>query len=793
MKKIVAIFTILMGAAVALVCNGSVLSDQLGIPPLGKILNPFHGLWSSINNPKQINLNGKSGNIEIIIDKRGVPHIYAETLEDALYGQGYMEAKDRTFQMQFLRQVASGQLSEYFGSKTLEYDKWTHKKGIPTTVYNAAKTWENNPSVLKLNTPYRDGVNAYLSQIKYADLPYEFKLLNLKPKQWDIQAMACVFKYMGNVLADGNYDIEHTNVRTLLGKERYEKYYKESEEVNNPIIPKEKKYDFESVLDADVAPDKTFDNIIYNAFYEKRDKNIGSNNWTVDGNKSATGYPILCSDPHLSLSLPSIWYELNIVTPDLNVYGVSFPGIPGIMIGFNEKIAWGETNVGHDVQDLFHINYTDDTHTHYWLDGEKMPLKQRLSRINVRGHGEVVDTTLLTHFGPIIKVSNDRKADIAMDWLVAHPAPAEEINTFVNAMQCKDYGCFLEKTGIFVTPAQNFLYADASGTIGLRVNGLLPAKGKDDGKFVEEGDKLSAAWNKWIPRNQNPQIRNPKQGYIASANQRSAEMNYPYYYTGNFERYRNRAINNHLDTVTNVTPLQMMRFQHDNYSKKAEDFLPLMLADISDLTQDQVGKNILNTLKKWDYVYDGDKIAPTYFHQWFKYLELMTWDEIRAYKDTMSVVYPEEFVLKNLIRDAPEDPIFDRIYTIPTENAHDVIRIAFDSLKTYVDGKSKTDLRWSKTLDVSIPHIAQIPGLGIDYLEASGCGDAINAARNNFGPSWRMVISLGDKVNAYGIYPGGQSGDPRSPQYMNMVEKWRTGQYDTLLYNLPKSELLSYE
>lgn len=791
MRKAGGVLVWILAVSLTLLFNGNILSDSAGIPPLAKLLNPYHGLWAAAETGRSYTLEGNDGSIEILMDRRGVPHIYAQTMADAFIGQGYIEARDRTFQMQFLRQVATGQLSEYFGDRTLSYDKWTHTKGIPSAVRTAASTWEQDPEVSAMHYAYIDGANRYLQSMTYADYPYEMKLLDLQPNPWDLVSAVSVFKYMGNTLAGGNNDIEHTNVRILLGDEKYEKYYRETEDVEEPIIPTEVDYDFDTIVNEGVRPDVLFDLPIYNAYYEKRNKNVGSNNWALSAAKSSTGYPILCSDPHLSLSLPSIWYEVNIVTPDVNVYGVSFPGLPGIMIGFNENIAWAETNVGHDVQDLYHIKYANEERTTYYLDGKVVPVTYRYDTIRVKGQGIVIDTNVITHWGPIIKKSNDGQADIAMDWLVARPAPASEGNTFVKSMQCKDYDCFLRESASFVTPAQNFLYADKSGDIGLRINGLLPARTDGDGRQVSEGDSTRYGWNHWIPRQQNPQAKNPAQGYLTSSNQRSAGPTYPYYYTGSFEKYRNRAINDHLDTMKQAGVAEMKVFQNNNYSKIAEDMVPLLLAAVPDVSLTTEAKAVKQTLADWDYNYDVGTSAPSLFEYWYSKVRNYTWDEIAAYRDTMAVTYPSSTVLRDLIRDEPEDEMFDMLYTIEEETAKDVIRVAFDSLVVYVAEHDDEYLDWGHRNRVNIPHLARIPGLGIDKLYAPGCGDVINATQGSFGPSWRMVVGLGDNIDAYGIYPGGQSGDPRSAFYMNMVEQWRTGQYDKLLYHTPKSEILA--
>ena len=495
---------------------------------------------------------------------------------------------------------------------------------------------------------------------------------------------------------------------------------------------------------------------------------------------------MLSSDPHLSLTLPSIWYEVNLITPEHNIYGVSFPGLPGIMIGFNQHIAWAETNVGHDMQDLYHIRYVKENPDHYWLDGEKVPISYRYDTIFVKNSPAYIDTTRLTHWGPIIRKSKDRQTDIAMDWLVAHKAPASEGSTFVRAMQCKDYDCFLRESGTFITPAQNFIYADSKNNIGLRVNGLLPARKKLDGKFIESGEERKNGWLHFIPRSQNPQAFNPPQHYLASANQRSADPTYPYYYNTNFEQYRNRVINTRLDSSRVLSINDLKALQNNNYSKKAEDFIPLLLKSVGSLRPSPW----LDTIAHWNYQYKASLSAPTIFNKWVDFIEELTYDEINSHKEDMATITPSTSTLSHLILSAPEDTLFDIRATEKRENARNIISMAWDSVLLNIQEIPGEQLLWGHANNVHIPHLARFPGLDSGPLFASGYKDAVNALRGNFGPSWRMVVELGPQPKAYGIYPGGPSGDPRSRNYSRMIDKWVHGQYDEIQYGLTKSELL---
>ena len=236
--RILASLFLIIAILLSLFFNGNLFNTPLGIPPLAKIMNPFHGLWSEMDERQHIILEGQDGAVEIIRDNRGVPHIFAESMEDAFYGQGYIEALDRLFQMNFLKAVSTGQVSSMFGERALDYDRWTHRKGIPAAVRQTAHTWSTDQEVLQSHQPYIKGVNKYLAGLGYKDLPLEMKMLKVQPSEWDMYAACSIFKYMGNVLAGSNYDIEHTNTRHLLGPKLYDRYFNHPVDTTYPRYPR---------------------------------------------------------------------------------------------------------------------------------------------------------------------------------------------------------------------------------------------------------------------------------------------------------------------------------------------------------------------------------------------------------------------------------------------------------------------------------------------------------------------------------------------------------------------------
>lgn len=758
--------------------NGNIPIKNNPLPPLGKLLNPTDGIWSNARkSEKSLNISNLKieGKAEIYFDEREVPHVFAANLEDALYLQGYLEAYNRLFQMDFIARAASSRLSEVLGDKTLEIDIKRLRSGTELASENAVEDLEQFPEEKKLIQRYVDGVNAYISQLTPAKYPLEYKLLDFKPELWDIKKTALVMKYMADILAGGSDDLEHTNVRTLLGDELFNKLYPTLLSNDNPIIPLEQNYKTPTVP-LNQSPTDRVNKAFLSTFFENRNPGIGSNNWAVGPSKSLTGHPILSGDPHLMLGLPSVWMEIHLHTPKMNSYGVTVPGLPGIMIGFNENVAWSETNVGHDLEDLYLVSWTDKTRSSYLSDSVLKKPTIWVKELKVKNAKTIIDTTLITDFGPIKHYSMDAKSDLAMRWMGMEHVKVPEFISFVSLMQSTSVDDFDEKLRVYATPPQNFLFADNKGNISLRVNGTLPARGLNDGRFIEQAKKENL-WTNIVPFDELPSIKNPKQGYITSSNQRSAGDNYPYYYSGNFDHFRNKSLNEFLQSKEKFTPRNMKAFQGSNLSYKAKEVVPIILN-----LADKSYKDFLEPLSSWDYNYDKGEIAPTIFQAIFKNLYNSTFDEVLQYEDSFDIVYPSASLLVQMIKNEPNHIVFDIMNTKRKENAVNVLNKAIEEAKESLKGKVNEELTYGKSRKVAINHLTRLPSLSVLDLDLNGHPDCVNAQGDVWGPSWRMVVHLGDKVEAWGIYPGGQSGDPASKYYKNFIEKWSRNEHYKLYF-----------
>ncbi len=766
--------------------DGFKVNDELRIPGLMRLLNPNDGMWKNAGytddlENETVQLQGPIGDIRIYYDDRLVPHIFADNDMDALFAQGYIEAKHRLWQMDFMSRLASGRLSEVLGEKTLQRDIMMRKYALDYGAEIAIKKWKEFPNQIKKISNYNNGVNAFINQIENgnAPLPVEFKLANYTPQEWKEIDGALISKYMAFTLCRSHNDIGLTNVKNLLGEEIYKELYPERNPKQVPVAAEDVSEYFPQLsrskpIDVDYTEKALKGLSTNNAF-----RGIGSNNWAISSNKSKTGNPILANDPHLQLSLPSIWYELHIVTPTINAHGVSIPGVPGVIIGFNEEIAWGSTNVGQDVLDLYTIDWVNEEKTKYELDGQIKEVKVIPKTIKVKRQADYNYNMKITDFGPIMYETDDPETpDLAVQWIVHQSPDYSEANIFFEAMQCKDYDCFSAATKQFHSPAQNLIFADRDGDIGIRISGNLPIKYEGEGRLVKKGNSLKNKWINFIPRDGNPQTLNPARGFVSSANQTSASADYPYYYNGRFEHYRGRRINDLLsNSISKLDKENMFDFQLDAYSIRASELLPLLTKEVEKKYLSDEGKTILNELMTWDYNYDSESKGPSYFESWIDHFKVLVWDEMNVDPE-IPMNEPKDWVLTLLMQNDRTHPIFDIKKTETIENLPELVNMAFINMMNEM--KDKNDHTWGSINGVQINHLINIPGFSKQELKVNGCADALNATRGGFGPSWRMVVELGEKPKAYGVYPGGQSGNPLSPYYDNMIEDWANGNYNEI-------------
>ena len=767
-----------------------IFNTSLLLPaPLGKLMAPQSGVWQNaepVDENISVNLSFPQikGNVNVYFDDRLVPHVFAEQDNDAYFVQGYLHAKFRLWQMEFQTHAAAGRISELVGKKGLDFDRDKRRLGMVFAAENSLKEVEKDPATLAECDSYTAGVNAYIESLTQSNLPIEYKLLGYYPEKWTNLKTALFLKFMSLDLAGSENDFENTNAKSVFSRADFDKIYPVIMDSLDPIVPNGTLYTKPA---QDLKIPATADSLYYgkkdtvNIKEQKPNPANGSNNWAVSGSKTKSGYPILCNDPHLSLNLPSLWYEMQIVTPNFNAYGVSFPGAPAIIIGFNDNCAFGFTNAGRDVRDYYEIKFRDDTRKEYWFNNSWQPTTFRVEDIKVKGEKDYLDTVAYTNIGPVMydksyhgsRGTNDKY--YAVRWK-AHD-PSNELKMFTLLDKAKNYNDYLEAIKYLHTPGQNCIFASKTGDIALWDQGQFPAKWRRQGDFVMPGTDSSYFWQGMIPQEENPHSVNPERGFVSSANQLPADSAYPYYLGGNFPVYRGWEINKRLSEMNNITPEDMMKLQTDNYNVFAQMAMPLIIKNVDEKKLDEDELKYFDELKNWNFINDIHSKGATMFVVTWDTLENKIWDdELLAHGDSM--MRPgESTLLNNLLKDSAFKFV-DNINTPGVETLPDIMTAAFKNAMITIRKADKTSrLEWGRYKDTRVQHLAKLPAFSRLHLPIGGGTNTINAANTDHGPSWRMVVSLTPETQAWGVYPGGESGNPGSKYYDNGIDTWAKGAY----------------
>lgn len=764
------------------------------IPAFGPLMSPFVGFWQNAESvetaDEEIRLKGTQAPVTVLFDDWAVPHVFAQNEYDVYFAQGYLTARDRLWQMEFQTHAAAGRLAEVVGERALPLDRFNREIGMVYGAEQAHKAMMSDPRSKLVADAYTAGVNAWINQLKPANYPIEYKLLGYSPEPWTTLKCALLLKAMTSTLASGADDLQMSNVRQLFGAAVTNDLFPDYPDHEDPIIPPGTKWDFKPLpvpASADSLPQAN--PLALN--WPAHDPAIGSNNWAVSAQKSATGYPLLANDPHLTLSLPSIWYQIQLVSPTMNACGASLPGAPGVIIGFNKDVAWGVTNVGADVLDFYKIRFRDASKQVYWHGGQWKPVRRRLEVIKVKSGPNVIDTVYYTHHGPIVNQAGQRgfRANIpsgyAARW-IAHE-PTNELQCYYLLNRAKNYDDYVKSLAYYGAPAQNFVFADVNKDIAISPNGKFPLKWKEQGKYLLDGTNPAHDWQGWIPAAQNPRVKNPPRGFVSSANQFSTEPTYPYYINWQFgSAERGMRINQRLSAMKGITTDSMRQLQNDLYNLRAATVLPTLLSALKTTTLKGDYAKSLTILKTWDLRNDTSAIGATIFTEWNRQLSEAIWKDEFDQGDTILTRFPSFDRTLRLIEREPNAHWFDNTKTAARETMADILTQSFrstcDSL-TKKHGPVGPDWAWGKHKATAIRHL--IPGLDAFSalnVQMGGGNGIVNATTERTGPSWRMVVELGPTPKAYGVYPGGQSGNPGSPFYQDMIETWRAGQLNELVY-----------
>ncbi|WP_291782103.1 penicillin acylase family protein, partial [Cecembia sp.] len=764
---------------------------QIGnIPALGMLLDPNQGFWQNAYSEdalakEEIKLKNLKDEVQVVYDEHLIPHIFAQNVEDLFRVQGYITAQHRLWQMEFQTLAAAGRVSEIVGPVAIELDRMTRRKGLAFSAEQAVEYIKSNdPETFRLVEAYSDGVNQYIDGISRAMLPLEYKILGYTPENWNVYKSLLLLKYMADMLV-GDKDLEFTNIRQLIGKDLMEKLFPLFPEENDPVIEVEKVWDFDPI------PIKKPVDLSYpdvNILFENLPQpvpGVGSNNWAVAPEKTKNGAAILANDPHLSLNLPSLWYAMQLSTPEFTVKGATLPGALGIISGFNENIAWGVTNATRDTRDWYSIQFRNEDRSEYLYNDQWIQSTFRVEEIKVKGQSVFLDTVVYTHYGPVVFDRNFRAerqdVEFALKW-TAHMESNEQ-KTFLLLNRAETHEDYLDALDHYTSPAQNFVFASRTGDIAMKVQGRFPLKWENQGKYLMDGNDPDFEWQGFIPFDQNPATLNPERGFVSSANQHSTDSSYPYYlFDNSFEHYRNRRLNNVLEQSENITLEDMKKLQFDQFHLHAAEALPVMiqlLEQSGGLEQFGArGNKFLEELNQWNFNTFPNQTEPALFQTWWKHLYRKIWEKWE--NDSLPIVLPNKYQTVKLLQNEPESSLFDLPETTKVENAIDLIKVSFEEMIDEITAwqDEKGNYEWAAFKGTKIMHLVpNFESFSRENIYTGGYSGILNATSERHGASWRYVVEMGDEITAFGIYPGGQSGNPGSRFYDNFIKTWANGEY----------------
>jgi penicillin amidase len=665
-------------------------------------------------------------------------------------------------------------------------------------VYSAKqslKLLEENPVTKSELDAYTNGVNAYIKTLAPAQYPLEYKLLDYKPEKWTNLKTQLFLKYMSYDLTGFDTDFEMANAKNIFSPADIEKLYPVIPDSLDPVVAKGTSFRAPAHLPVKPADADTtyFDskNTLTHTTIEQPDKNNGSNNWAVAGSKTESGAPILCNDPHLGLTIPSLWYEMQISTPTFSSYGVSFPGSPSIIIGFNDSCAWGVTNASRDVKDYYEIRFKDSSMKEYWFNGKWEKSSFRSEIIKIKGQPDVTEKIAVTLLGPVMYdqafpnvLQNGRY--YALRWLAQDAT--NELLAFNKLNHASNYPAYLDAISNYKCPGQNFVFASKAGDIAIKQQGNFPAKWERQGDFLMPGIDSSYAWQGFIPFSENPGMYNPERGYVSSANQLATDRNYPYYLAGRPLIYRGIIINRYLKSMSKITIKDMQKMQTDTYDVFAEMARPLLLKYLDGHGLSTSELDYLNKFESWNLRNDYNEEGPTILDKWWRRLQKEVFND--EFAQTKFPMRPPDnsTLLEALLKDSTYKFV-DNITTTTKESLQNIVSSSFkNACKDLDTAKGNDYLMWGKYKSTGIKHLLNILPLGKQQIVVGGSQNSINATTRTNGPSWRMIVELTKTTKAYGVYPGGQSGNPGSKYYDNFVDSWSKGDYFKLLF-LNKDEV----
>jgi len=778
----------------------------------------------------EVELPGLEASVSVLRDDKGIPQIYADTAEDLFRAQGFVHAQDRFWEMDFRRHVTSGRLSELFGDGQVETDTflrtlgWRHVAEVELTLLS--------PESRRYLQAYADGVNAYLGSRSAGELGLQYTLLGLQgvdhvPAKWSpVDSLAWLKAMAWDLRANMEDEIQRTLLSSQLPLERVEQLYpaypydRQQPIVDDAAMPAATQASLAPTartIAAEVPGTEAADALtrVQEALHRLptllgTGDGIGSNSWVVDGSRTTTGMPLLANDPHLAPTQPSVWYQVGLHCRErtdacpFEVAGFGFSGLPGVVIGHNDRVAWGVTNLGADVSDLFLEKVTGDSYA--VPGGGSEPLTTRTETIKVAGADDVTVHVRSTRHGPIVSDADETLRDVgevapapdrapdetyavALRWTALDPGRTADSIFAIN--RARGWDDFRAAVALFDVPAQNMVYADVDGHIGYQAPGRIPVRSGGDGRWSAAGWTGVGDWTGWLPYEQLPSVLDPAEGFVVTANNAVIGAAYPHFLTEDWSYgYRSQRIRTRIESAKPLDAQAMADIQMDTWNGNAATLVPYLL-EVEGL--DGYYGDGQRLLRDWDLMQPPDSAAAAYFNAvWRSLLRLTFWDEVP--RDARPDGEDRWFEVVRGLLERPDDPFWDDVRTKATETRDDVLHKAMRQSRDEMTrrlAKDADDWEWGRLHTLSLED--QTFGTsGIGPVEAifnrgpvaTGGGSAIVQANGwdaamgyqvDAVPSMRMVVDLSDLDASRWIDLTGVSGHPFHDHYADQTELWRDG------------------
>jgi penicillin G amidase len=757
--------------------------------------------------PNTISIPGLRDRVTVSRDERGIPYIDATNDDDLYFAQGYITATDRLWQMDLLRRNVRGEMAEIFGEAALGEDKRHRTFGTAQVVDETAKHLP--PNLNQALNAYANGVNAYIDSLTDQTTPVEFRLLQYKPRHWTPADSLCVGKLLAEYLSNSwQLDIMR-GAMMGLPKEKREALLTETSPLDVIVVGSDRprtagilpassdkqsgklppSIDLTDLNESVKSQRESFERLGLNS--PTLDTFQASNNWVVSGKHTASGKPLLANDPHIPASAPNIWYQTELMAPGMHVAGVTFPGAPGIVIGHNDFVAWGATNLGPDVQDVYIEKFDKDNPNRYMTPGGWRDAVIRHEQINVRKNPldpkSVQPQTLdviVTRHGPIVLEKDGVR--YALRWPALDSANLEIAGIF-DANRARNWKEFTEGLSKYSGPTQNFVYADVDGHIGYYGAGKIPIRKSGDGSVPYDGATDDGEWTSYIPFDKLPHSVDPASGIIVTANQRVVGKDYSYFLSHNWAPpYRARRIFDLLSAKPKLTIDDFRKIQSDTYSiamttfaraaaksLKASVSVPGAVPTGSSSTNEQIAK-LISDLESWDGMMSADSqmaalvsqmrglfrtrilntaLGPDLYNNY-------TWAQSEILFDRIATEQPREWLPK-------EFPSYADLFRASYEEARKSLTKSF--------GADESQWTWGKIAIVRFSHpLAAAPLVGVQFaispFPQNGSGGSVNVGSS---VSMRLIADPGDWDKTQNGIPLGESGIPNSAHWKDQLDDWR--------------------